>query len=60
VHRYPVLYGLRYQGSVHVEYCQKIIKRRIIGGCGSREGVNHVYPVLWLLCAFWVFSCLCD
>jgi hypothetical protein len=25
-----------------------------------RVGVNHVYPVLWFLCALWLFSCLCD
>jgi hypothetical protein len=60
VHKSPFLCRVRSQGSVHVEYLQKTIKIRIIGGHSPREGVNHIYLVLWFLCVFCALSCLCD
>ena len=39
---------------------KKIIKKRRVGGRSPRLGVKHVYPVLWLLCAFRLFICAFD
>jgi hypothetical protein len=45
-----------YCGSVHLT---KIIKRRRFSGHRPMLGVNHVYPMLWLLCALWFLCELC-
>jgi hypothetical protein len=37
----------------------KDTKRRRVGGRSPTLGVNHIYHVLWLLCALWLLCELC-